>query len=541
MPTAGQRPRPKPKFKGKGAADTSIIESFSENPISSSLSDRVKMRDRGKRVDPVSSSLRDNTNIQSDIIEIASDSDDELSFLTKPKKLVTKTRPLSKSIPSSSLPASDPFPESTNTNTNTNTNDPPPLHDDNSIPPINVLPQPPSSSPSPAQVVKPPKKPRKKKDTDGEKPPRKPRTKKSKNGDDDNAEKPTKKRKEKEKEKQFTSAEFVADSDDNDGDRLPLANPISEPIPGPSRSKPISTVSVPDSQPDEELVLPIVSAKRKREVDQGAGSSGKDAKKAKVASAEEPKSKKVAVKKGKRKAIITDDEDDEGDFITANLVERPDEGDIDMGPELPGRSKPLKKKTKNTVVSDSEDADPPSVAVPSKPQSPPHEPVQPISSQVLSESTNHKQHDRPEGTPKPHMTGRYSIGARTKSTPLTELIRKVNAQPGSPFPVAVPRRNSVAGVAPGTPVTTYSPYAKFSRSAIARIAPLHPNRKTPPPPPPPPPPKPKTKKEKEREERWEEEMIEAVGGWDAWQALSEQDQKAAKRAKWARELEGWDD
>ncbi|KAJ6623973.1 hypothetical protein B0H10DRAFT_2008031 [Mycena sp. CBHHK59/15] len=78
---------------------------------------------------------------------------------------------------------------------------------------------------------------------------------------------------------------------------------------------------------------------------------------------------------------------------------------------------------------------------------------------------------------------------------MSELIRKVNSRPGSPFPVVAPRTPSLGG---------------FSRSALSRIAPLHPNRRTPPPPLPPPPPKPKTKKEKEREERWEEEMIEAL-------------------------------
>ncbi|KAJ7773475.1 hypothetical protein B0H16DRAFT_1512477 [Mycena metata] len=129
---------------------------------------------------------------------------------------------------------------------------------------------------------------------------------------------------------------------------------------------------------------------------------------------------------------------------------------------------------------------------------------------------------------------------------MSELIRKVNSRPGSPFPsVALHSRSSLGGsstsIASGTPTTTYSPYNKFSRSALSRIAPLHPNRRTPPPPLPPPPPKPKTKKEKEREERWLEEMYEAVGGWEAWKLLSEEEQKAAKRAKWARELEGWDE
>ncbi|KAJ7476018.1 hypothetical protein FB451DRAFT_1339116 [Mycena latifolia] len=125
---------------------------------------------------------------------------------------------------------------------------------------------------------------------------------------------------------------------------------------------------------------------------------------------------------------------------------------------------------------------------------------------------------------------------------MAELIRRASSRPGSPFPAVVPRSRTSSLVGPsGTPTTSYSPYNKFSRSALSRIAPLHPNRRTPPPLPPPPPPKPKTKKEKEREERWEEEMIEAVGGWDEWKLLSEQEQKAARRAKWARELEGWDD
>ncbi|KAJ7126826.1 hypothetical protein C8R44DRAFT_779664 [Mycena epipterygia] len=150
-----------------------------------------------------------------------------------------------------------------------------------------------------------------------------------------------------------------------------------------------------------------------------------------------------------------------------------------------------------------------------------------------------------ENTPKPvlpSISSRYTIAPRTKSTPMAELIRKVNSRPGSPFPALMSRpRTSGSAAGPSTPTMTYSTYNKFSRSALSRIAPLHPNRRTPPPPLPPPPPKPKTKKEKEREEQWEEEMIEAVGGWDEWKLLSEQEQKAAKRAKWARELEGWED
>jgi len=139
------------------------------------------------------------------------------------------------------------------------------------------------------------------------------------------------------------------------------------------------------------------------------------------------------------------------------------------------------------------------------------------------------------------LVSRYSIAPRTKSTPMSELIRRVNSMPGSPFPVAS-RRSSIVSMGPGSPAATaYSPYTKSSRSTLSRIAPLHPNRRTPPPPLPPPPPKPKTKKEKEREEKWEEECIEEAGGWDMWCLLEEAEKKDRKRAKFEREMGGWED
>ncbi|OCH94407.1 hypothetical protein OBBRIDRAFT_817242, partial [Obba rivulosa] len=106
---------------------------------------------------------------------------------------------------------------------------------------------------------------------------------------------------------------------------------------------------------------------------------------------------------------------------------------------------------------------------------------------------------RPAATPA--SVSKISGSSRTHSiapgklTPMSELIRKVNSLPGSPF---------------ASPRPTYSPYLKASKSVLKRIAPLHPNRRTPPPPPPRPPPPKKTKKQIELEEKWEMELEESV-------------------------------
>ncbi|KAI5886009.1 uncharacterized protein SCHCODRAFT_02643028 [Schizophyllum commune H4-8] len=128
------------------------------------------------------------------------------------------------------------------------------------------------------------------------------------------------------------------------------------------------------------------------------------------------------------------------------------------------------------------------------------------------------------------LTARYSIAPRTKSTPMSELIKRVNSQSGSPFP----SRSSFGG-------TAYSPYLKASKRTLSKIAPLHPNRRTPPPPLPPPPPRKKTKKELEREEKWEEELIEEHGGVTEWACMSDMERKEARRIKREREMAGWED
>ncbi|TFK99438.1 hypothetical protein BDV98DRAFT_570939 [Pterulicium gracile] len=110
---------------------------------------------------------------------------------------------------------------------------------------------------------------------------------------------------------------------------------------------------------------------------------------------------------------------------------------------------------------------------------------------------------------------------------MSELIRRVNSQPGSPF-ISSPSARP------------YSPYLKTSKSLLSKIAPLHATRRTPPPPPPRPPPKKKTKKEIEREEKWEEEVIDGVGGINEWAALAEEERKSMLRAKMEMEMGGWD-
>ncbi|KAJ7707528.1 hypothetical protein B0H17DRAFT_1032983 [Mycena rosella] len=347
-------------------------------------------------------------------------------------------------------------------------------------------------------------------------------------------------------------------------------------ISGGASSKPVSVVSIPDSQPDEELA-PLIGEKRKRDVDddedaayqkpesKGKGATaGKKTKKAKTAGGTVDKTKKKGLaKKAKGRTVVSEDEEDGagGEASVPAVVPETDasktpppaaQTNLDAADEVPPILKikiPKRKPTaKKTVVSESEGEgdDNPFQNKPDENSPPRPSSKSQVENTFDGRSPTSPAAKNPEETPKtrfPSLSSRYTIAGRTKSTPLSELIAKVSARPGSPFPPAMPRsRTSSLGGGSGTPSTsTYSPFNKFSRSALSRIAPLHPNRRTPPPPLPPPPPKPKTKKEKEREERWEEEMIEAVGGWDEWKLLSEEEQKAAKRVKWARELEGWED
>lgn len=140
----------------------------------------------------------------------------------------------------------------------------------------------------------------------------------------------------------------------------------------------------------------------------------------------------------------------------------------------------------------------------------------------------------------PTLASRYTLAPKTKATPMSELIRRVNSLPGSPFISPAPRATMSRQESMGAG-TAYSPYLKSSRALLSRIAPLHPNRRTPPPPLPPPPPRKKTKKELEMEERWEEELVESVGGVTEWACMTDEERRDLRRAKRERETFGWDD
>ncbi|PPR05974.1 hypothetical protein CVT24_004638 [Panaeolus cyanescens] len=145
------------------------------------------------------------------------------------------------------------------------------------------------------------------------------------------------------------------------------------------------------------------------------------------------------------------------------------------------------------------------------------------------------------------LYSRYEIAPRSRGPSMSELIRRANSHPSSPFANTLSDNNASANGklksrTSLTPISrVYSPYAKSSRRLLNKIAPLHPNRRTPPPPPPPIPPKKKTKKEIEREEKWEEELVESIGGLEAWAALGDDERREMRRAKFAMEMGGWDD
>ncbi|KAH7884408.1 hypothetical protein F5I97DRAFT_1929279 [Phlebopus sp. FC_14] len=111
-----------------------------------------------------------------------------------------------------------------------------------------------------------------------------------------------------------------------------------------------------------------------------------------------------------------------------------------------------------------------------------------------------------------------ALSIKPKATPMSELIRRVNSQPSSPFP-SVSR--------------SYSPWLKSSRTMLSKIAPLHPNRRSPPPPLPRPPPPKKSKKQIEMEERIEEELAETIEGWSC---MTDEERRDLRRARIDAEL-----
>ncbi|OAX42192.1 hypothetical protein K503DRAFT_711169 [Rhizopogon vinicolor AM-OR11-026] len=118
----------------------------------------------------------------------------------------------------------------------------------------------------------------------------------------------------------------------------------------------------------------------------------------------------------------------------------------------------------------------------------------------------------PKQTPSASHLRSRAFTIKPKSTPMSELIRRVNSQPNSPFSNG----------------PSYSPLVKSSRTMLSRIAPLHPNRRTPPPPLPRPPPQKKSKKQIEMEERIEEELSETVEGWSC---MTDEERRSLRRAR----------
>ncbi|KAK1231695.1 hypothetical protein PQX77_005181 [Marasmius sp. AFHP31] len=233
--------------------------------------------------------------------------------------------------------------------------------------------------------------------------------------------------------------------------------------------------------------------------------------------------KKDSSKKRSQKVVMSDEEDDG----------KPEEAEKVKSTKKNGSS----KKTKTKASKDSHDQDgqvdphPAETAVDTLPKE--NVDPSPVAPAMIPQTTATETPSKPAN---PSISSRYTIAPRTKSTPMSELIRRANAQPGSPFysPTTSSAKPSAAG-------TAYSPYMKSSRSMLSRIAPLHRNRRTPPPPPPPPPPRKKSKKELELEEKWEEELVESVGGLTEWAALPEQERKDMRRMKREKEMYGYED
>ncbi|CAL1716465.1 unnamed protein product [Somion occarium] len=201
--------------------------------------------------------------------------------------------------------------------------------------------------------------------------------------------------------------------------------------------------------------------------------------------------------KGKRRAVV--DSEEEGDDTEAIIL-----------PPSPKRSKVKGKQI----------AQAPTGPEPDKDEEENHELGVSHKLDETPQTPAYRRATAPPSSATSNSSRLYSIPK--KSTPMSELIRKVNSIPGSPFASTRP---------------THSPYMKASRSLLRKIAPLHPHRRTPPPPPPRLPPPKKTKKQLELEEKWEMELEDSVEGW---YCLTEEERAALRRAKRMAEM-GFDD
>ncbi|KAG6841445.1 hypothetical protein C0991_011115 [Blastosporella zonata] len=316
----------------------------------------------------------------------------------------------------------------------------------------------------------------------------------------------------------FNSREFVDDEDDDD---------LLDQVATSTSKKPDSLTSLSSVPPSDIDELGAAGPSRKRKpMDQNEDEL--DTIGMKEGSTE---SKRRTPAKGKKKMVIESDEEDNEGGLTAS-ASHPKATSKAKGKNKPDKAKATPKPAPLVESDDSsQPADKESQISPSSKEN-----TQPPPASGIPQTP------KPLPTPNeslfPSLSSRYTIAPKTKPTPMSDLIRRVNSKPGSPF---VSPASRGGGARPMTPGTAYSPYVKASRSALSRIAPLHPNRRTPPPPLPPPPPKKKTKKELEREEQWEEELVESVGGITEWACMPDAERKEMRRAKREREMYGWED
>lgn len=347
--------------------------------------------------------------------------------------------------------------------------------------------------------------------------PRKPGKKAAVDPDTDGQPAPKGKKKAPKAAESFKSREFVGDDDDE----LNLTHKPKEvaPVVRPPDSGMSDLSSVPDS--DAELELPnSKSTKRRSEEEQPQPS-----KKAKVTPAR-------PVKKGKGKGrVVIDSDDSDGAF-----QEEPREAPK-AAPVPKKTAKPRARNKKATpVVEDSPPAQIIKVFCPSHLS---HYILNYGQENVVPESQAQEEMTSSQGSsraPPPNVqsTPTYkstparssSIMSHSKDSPMSQLIRRVQSQPGSLF------HTPSSG-------TAYSPYAKSSKRALSRMAPLHPNRQPMPPPKPYVPPK-KTAKEQAAEDRWEEELQESVG-IDEWVAMSKEERDDLRRTKKMSEMQSWED
>ncbi|KAG5651923.1 hypothetical protein H0H81_006938 [Sphagnurus paluster] len=324
----------------------------------------------------------------------------------------------------------------------------------------------------------------------------------------------------KEKDKNaYKSREFI---DDQEEDEINLIRADVGLVKNATVSEESSLSSVPDSEHED--LNPGPSKKRKSVEDDNTHARDED----------DSELQKRGKTMGKRRMVHSDDEDDVC-HSPVQILHKPSKG------KQKGNSKAVKVTPKPATLFDGDDEQTVDPIMASEEESSrfSKENLQPTNESV-SGTPVPRPASKPSEAPSSSISSRYTIAPKTKPTPMSDLIRRVNSKPGSPFCSPVPRALSSAAC-PATPGTAYSPYLKSSRSALSRIAPLHPNRRTPPPPLPPPPPKKKTKKELEREEQWEEELIESVGGITEWACMSDAERKEMRRAKREHEMSGWED